>query len=159
MIVERYIPDFWVWLLGPGWRSGVCFPWFLYLLGTILLAGLVWAGLVGGGWVRWHFPLTASQSRRIGRVLGYGTLGFTFLVLLLMGLVMAHQAAGGSSAPHKPADSSAPSDSPPIESAQIVSVPQAIVRWGEFLFGPGWTEGRFMNGSAWRRWLPGGCSW
>jgi len=85
MIVERYIPDFWTWLLGPGWHEGLLFPWLLYLIGLLLGGGLIWAVIVGAGLVHWGGWLTPSQSHRLGRIVGYTTLLTALGVIGVMG--------------------------------------------------------------------------
>ncbi len=146
MIVERYIADFWGWLLGPGWHDGILFPWLLYLLGVLVLAGLALVVLVGSGWVRWSLPLTPRQSRSLGRIVGYGTLGVALLVILLMGIFLLSPSASSSSAKEATESSaSSPKDSAQADSAEGVSFSKALLRAGDFLFGPGWQEGTFYQ--------------
>ncbi len=147
MVVERYIADFWVWLLGPGWKSGLLFPWLLYLLGVVLLGLLVWAVLVGGGWVRRTSRLTPQQSQRIGRGLAYSVLGLGLIVILLTVVLVVGQGMSGSTSLTASASEEASSESSSVEaeSPWLLLVARAVAREGEWLFGSGWMEGTFYQ--------------
>jgi hypothetical protein len=168
MIVERYIPDFWTWLLGPGWHEGLLFPWLLYLIGLLLGGGLIWAVIVGAGLVYWGGWLTPSQSHRLGRIVGYTTLLAALGVIGVMGVVLTSPSPEGDRAAGQTGQSSSTSkessskgkesDSTKKEGAKSDSeqAPQQAkspnseeskspVGLGTRLFGPGWTEGVFYQ--------------
>ncbi|MCS7304569.1 MAG: hypothetical protein NZ602_05610 [Thermoguttaceae bacterium] len=154
MIVERYISDFWVWLLGPGWSQGLLFPWLLYLLGLLGVGGLIWAVLVGGGWLQ-GLRLTARQSHRLARIVAYSILGFSLLVIVLM-VVRWTQPSKDATATQTPSvqsssDSSQKSSAQQASSKSIPSEPASMESSGSWaglgavLLGPGWTEGVFYQ--------------
>jgi len=168
MIVERYIPDFWTWLLGPGWQEGLLFPWLLYLIGLLVVGGLIWAVLLGGGLVRGGLRLTAQQSHRLGRIIGYSTLVFALLVIVGMAIVVVSPSpeggqAGGAAGQIDSASTAKDSASKESQSGNKEAAPSGSeqaaqqaessyseevkrpIGLGTRLFGPGWTEGVFYH--------------
>ncbi len=162
MIVERYIPDFLVWLLGPGWQQGLLFPWLLYLVGLLVGGGLIWAVLLGAGVLPGGLRLTSQQSHRLARIVGYGSLAVALLVIVLMGILFTQPPQPALSAQEtskqtrsggdeKAAQSSAAEaqKATPPETGHSESAPAessgSSAGLGTILLGPGWTEGVFYQ--------------
>ncbi len=79
MVVEKFIPDFLVWLLGPGWKEGWLFQTIPFILAVLAALGaigaLVAAARAGRGWA----------GRAAAYAIGFSSLACVLLFGLLMG--------------------------------------------------------------------------